>query len=815
MHITIRLAWHNNGWNGHICAEPEKNTYCIGRSSYPGDLIKDTRDIEWEKREDVKGKPCGSLTTGLPACGCSINAFGYENTKAKIAPPKWFGADVKSALIDTPPSTVCIWNYEGMYSDDVLRTPGKGQKYNYDNRLENSKEYFDTLRKEEGKSLIFYYANYSNPFSEDEEQKYVIVGISRLRKVGKIHYYEGTSEEVKNKYAGGFVWQMPITSDYPDEGFVIPYHKYMDKPEVLKRILLVPDNKRNFKYATRPVSDDDALIIVERMIEITSYLDEIDDNTQNWKFRREWLLQLLSELWKKRGAYPGLPEVLAYIDFKEGIEYYKNETEKQNSNQAYQNIFDFLNGERKVIDGVKIDSKRLVEVRRNWKLREDNEKELLLVTFPRFNLTFKQIDNVLSATRSENNIYSALEEIALNPYILCEQYIGEDSDDIISFHLIDHGVLPNPDLGLSNIFSKNSPERFRALCVDILKREGVHSFVSETNVLFILNNRLNFLPEWKNHQFTNKYFEVDSDFIGKAITYRLLDKENYLYLNEVREDEKLIYSVLKNLNGGDIQLKVTIDENHFYNLLRDPSSSLLEKAPANYDKALKGQAKVCLKVFTKPICVISGAAGTGKTTILKSIIRSIEKAHGIGRGIILLAPTGKASVRLTEKTERQSSTIHSFLASGGWLNDNFTFRKFGNQASDITTLIIDECSMIDLSLFATLIRSINWNGVQRLILVGDPNQLPPIGRGKVFNDIIEWMKAECPENLGKLDINVRQLENTVNKKGNGILELAEIYIQENQSENFNKTNQETILKKVQQGGLIDKDLTVHYWKEMF
>ena len=95
--------------------------------------------------------------------------------------------------------------------------------------------------------------------------------------------------------------------------------------------------------------------------------------------------------------------------------------------------------------------------------------------------------------------------------------------------------------------------------------------------------------------------------------------------------------------------------------------------------------------------------------------------------------------------------------------------------------------MIDLSLFATLMRSINWNSVQRLILVGDPNQLPPIGRGKVFNDIIEWMKTHCPENLGKLDINVRQLENKVKKQGNGILELAEIFIQEKQSdENFNK-----------------------------
>jgi len=117
--------------------------------------------------------------------------------------------------------------------------------------------------------------------------------------------------------------------------------------------------------------------------------------------------------------------------------------------------------------------------------------------------------------------------------------------------------------------------------------------------------------------------------------------------------------------------------------------------------------------------------------------------------------------------------------------------------------------MIDLTLFAALFKAINWTGVQRLILVGDPNQIPPIGRGKVFNDIINWMIVNCPENLGKLDINVRQLENRAQSKGNGILELAELYIQEKQrGEGFNKIEREQMLKRLQQGGTIDKDLSI-------
>jgi hypothetical protein len=70
---------------------------------------------------------------------------------------------------------------------------------------------------------------------------------------------------------------MPITSNYPDEGFVLPYHKYRDNREVPERILLVPENSRNFKYATRSISDDDSLVLVERLIEIVSYLIEIKE----------------------------------------------------------------------------------------------------------------------------------------------------------------------------------------------------------------------------------------------------------------------------------------------------------------------------------------------------------------------------------------------------------------------------------------------------------------------------------------------------------------------------------------------------------
>ena len=182
------------------------------------------------------------------------------------------------------------------------------------------------------------------------------------------------------------------------------------------------------------------------------------------------------------------------------------------------------------------------------------------------------------------------------------------------------------------------------------------------------------------------------------------------------------------------------------------------------------------RIFDRPLAVIAGGAGTGKTTVIKAIIKAIEKAHGSGTSFQLLAPTGKATDRIRAKTGKPAITIHSFLARLGWLNENMTLKQRGvKKEESCQTIIVDESSMLDLEVLATLIRAINWNTVRRLIFVGDPNQLPPIGRGKCFAELIEWLKVNHPENYAELQVNIRQMENRISGQGQGILELAAIY----------------------------------------
>lgn len=825
MHMSLRLAWHDHGWDGHICKNPCNNPYCVGQHSYPGDLIASTRDLELEKEhasESAADFPCQI------ACGFSINAFGKGTISAKVDPPSWWGQKNREpAVLELGPSTACTWCYEAMYLKDVAAAPGSSRQYDYDKRLQNAKDYFAQFTPD--KSLVFYYAGYSNPFSEDENENYVIVGVSRLKKLGGFQFYDHTTDDIKKKYAGGFVWQMPVTSTYPDEGFCIPYWKYLDDEELANRLVIKPLNRSPFKYGSRVVTNDDAIEVISQLVDAVDVLIEIGDDSEDWQKRKEWLASVLNELWKERGPYPGMGSVLQALGLHALIKPYINLGTDEKKKEFQKDLAALLGGETDEIAGAHFTCKDLKVVRRNFGMMEENEQELLLNVLPRFDLTAKQVAGIMSENRENVSITATVQEMLDNPYLIFEQYVGDDSDDTIPFYKIDNGVIPSPEYGIDSVLDEASTERLRALCVDELNRIPAHSFGKAEEILKSINIRLARMPEWKQSVYTLRNFHVEQDILNGGLFMRKDGKGDlYLYIRSVYEDERTVEETLRALaSRPDIELRMAISEKKFKERLKNPKSKLLddEKTARQYEHILDEQARVCMQIFRKPLCVLSGAAGTGKTTVIRSILDNIDRVHGSGTSFLLMAPTGKAAERIKVQTDKPSMTIHSFLAKNGWINNNMTLKRSGgSKGSDVNTLIIDECSMIDLNLFATLCRAINWNSVQRLILVGDPNQLPPIGRGRVFADTIEWLKGdeEYSQNVGTLTENIRQLVNTAEGNGTGILDLANVFIQEKQTDNDHenavdrlKEEKEEIFTKILENGngSVDDDLGVYFWKD--
>ena len=170
--------------------------------------------------------------------------------------------------------------------------------------------------------------------------------------------------------------------------------------------------------------------------------------------------------------------------------------------------------------------------------------------------------------------------------------------------------------------------------------------------------------------------------------------------------------------------------------------------PEVEERARKEKAEALAKLYEGRFSVLCGRAGTGKTSVLKVFLNGLEELEG-KRPILLLAPTGKARVRLMDRTKRDDGsvrdayTIHQFLMRHKWLNpENFALKLQGGDQHGAPTVIIDEASMIPMDLLGVLFRASDLNKVSRLILVGDPNQLPPIGPGRPFVDIIAWLEAD-------------------------------------------------------------------------
>lgn len=291
-----------------------------------------------------------------------------------------------------------------------------------------------------------------------------------------------------------------------------------------------------------------------------------------------------------------------------------------------------------------------------------------------------------------------------NPYKLAEDING------IGFKLADE-IASKVGIGV------NSEYRIKAGLLYVLLRASGAGHV--------------YLPEDELKLKTTELLGIAAQSIDHHITDLAMDRK--IMIRE-SEGKKLIYSTslyYMELNSA----KMLCDLNIKYSF----TITEIEQRLALVEKQFKIeldelQRTAVIEAARNGILVLTGGPGTGKTTTINAIIRFFEAE---GMDILLAAPTGRAAKRMTETTGYEARTIHRLLEisrMSGDLESKLLFER--NEANPLETdvIIIDEMSMVDISLMNSLLKAVTVG--TRLILVGDVNQLPSVGPGNVLKDII-------------------------------------------------------------------------------
>ncbi len=235
----------------------------------------------------------------------------------------------------------------------------------------------------------------------------------------------------------------------------------------------------------------------------------------------------------------------------------------------------------------------------------------------------------------------------------------------------------------------------------------------------------------------DEIYEGVSSYLGYSIDMEYLDS----LLNELNSDAKIMIInekyYLQEIYEAEYNIIEKIKyllskEKHIYKKLDSKIASLEENAHITYNEQ---QHEAIKKALENNIVIITGGPGTGKTTIVKAIVevyKELNKIKDITGEVTLLAPTGRASKRMSESTGYGASTIHRFLK---WNkeNNNFAVNEYNPDFSKL--IIVDEVSMIDILLLDNLFKGLT-NNIQ-LVLVGDYNQLPSVGPGMLLKDLID------------------------------------------------------------------------------
>jgi hypothetical protein len=763
-HISLRVPWHDTSWDGRVCANPRLNSSCLklrriaqGRNDatedeVKGQLLSDLLEKQWPccvgERVSFLAPFELTRTVNHPYNRGPETAHGHFDDTPQRIPPfstpaipfRWVLRENMSALGEEHALDV----QEEREPD--LGDFGKTWVQNKENQKALLDCFADHLKPET--SLCFFYAK-QVPFVEDTGSTRILIGAGRVLHVTRAQEYRYKAKALTGKLRS-MMWELmiqhSIRSGFKD-GFVFPYHAALEKaatesdfdPAVIAA--LVPtDRFDEFAYASELVTHDGA---IGALLSSAEALRKTKDQLPGpWGQCLAWIDARLAELWKARGPCPGLGAALSAFGIELGTFVARAIADKAGENgDPWPLVEKMFSNPAKTLpkdlaDGI---GETLCK---KWQ-RLPAERKALLQLISRFEIYPEQAALAyVQEERAEAGIDCSDAQLLANPYLLFES--TRLSADPISVWTVDRGVFPDEIVRKKHPLPKPSAldtgtdaRRVRALVVNVLEDAAANgsTLIAQSQVVLKIRGA-NLQPSC---EIDGDLLNVAKDiFPGTIAETALADGAPALQLQRLVETAHVIRDAIeKRLKG-----KRSVVDANWRSLLDKHLAREGAKETDEFEESARQEKTAALKELAEArLSVLIGPAGTGKTTLL-SVLCSHPSISA--EGILLLAPTGKARVRMEQSTKEHSlsgQTIAQFLKPHRY--DAATGRyQLSDKASEpgARTVIIDEASMLTEEMLAALVQSLK--SVQRLILIGDPRQLPPIGAGRPFLDIVKRVTPE-------------------------------------------------------------------------
>ena len=806
-HLSIRIPWKDNGYDGFVCDKPCYNNACLRLAN-----IAQSRDDA--KEMELAGCPMSGHEAELP-CISEGGAFmsAVSHRKTTVHPYKRNNSQTHGHFLETelvyPPYSLParpfgwtmlrkgmergdenIAQLASMYNIDYKpeREPDLGFDTNWVQDATNQRAIFDSFYRsvKPRKSLVVPYAK-QVPFIEDAKR--VIMGIGFVESIMPPPEHNHTDKgELRS-----ILWETMIGHSIRNErtdGFLFPYQEMMTYAEEhpdfdMRSVTVFAEDEffDEFSFATEQLSYDAVISVLLQSIKVLGVIKKCIPG--NWDDCIAWANARLSEVWKDRGAFPGVGMMLYSMGFSNGLLIAEEIREQTSESESFiANLEQAIADPQKHLSPVVASSIRKAEKDAFTKLR--GGRKALFWLLSRFSLTSTQAQALYqrgyhyqnykgNKRYKEISIECSDADMLVNPYLIYEKTRLLEPDFQVPLRSVDMAVLPPQEIKLQDTLPEptrvdegNDERRIRAIAISILERltDYGHTVYPQSKLIVDINE----LPLAPYCTANGDILNALDDFFSPEISIVKTKNGGIAYqLVRLEEFDDVIRSAVNKRVYSANRHQIAEDWAKLVDDAFDKSKPLAsisnETEHAREKKARQEKTAILKELAEARLSVLIGGAGTGKTTLLALLCKSPQIQSG---GVLLLAPTGKARVRMSQAMQQQgvsfeAKTVAQFLIQ----NKRFDFSTMRYKLSGVdaqnvpNTVIIDECSMLTEEMFGALLQALKKNA-QRIILVGDPKQLPPIGAGRPFVDLVNHLEKDIPgfpkvgKSYGKLTVTRRQ-----------------------------------------------------------